>query len=801
MDIEEIKRHYEKLKSLRNKELSDEEIEKVYLNELYVLFLMGAFKELRNELERLEKFKDKPLHRNLTILLMISDGKFNEAEALIKKELSRNDQNYRVQLVWQENLAAVYINNGNINGYKAAISAIEDLAFEHDTYDSKAFDYLMEFYDTYNLEDKAQTAITAIKKVSKKDIQQYGEYSNVIYKHYLRKKDYVTCRKLLNEFIKEESTEKDQDKRKIFEILSLRDRLQLNYEWQKYSNDLFDRRKDFINSSPDVYFSLLSTALFIFQQAYEFYHLTYDENKTKTLIEDIVANAKPNIEFLDKTLNELDDNFLYVKVNILYKKVEYCRLKEAQEDHPTKYLSNKIEYLSQIIDLCKKNTEWHELLHFINVSIDEIVTMVEDMDIIKYNPDYTGVYNEYLTKKKDYLNAAKEQLSIMMNLLYKTGMTRNNSYYILYAAYNYLRLGNSKEAITLFKVYKNLGVDINQYPISTKNVYRELDGLVNNKDVRNIKDLKSSVVHDEIKRMTELVESNNIGTAMRICNYLADKLNLESGVLPEEIAPEVVMIFLNFQAFLYMHTNNLKSALAITKLYNRLSTTCITTTSTDGDHILLSSQALEATGRKEEALECINEGIQKYKAAENHILLAQLYNYKGKIETVLNPDAHVNSLCESLGEAEKVGNKNLIANIYENLGYLFNNQGLPALGMSFFRKCCAIFSKPIRNQNWLRSYILQAESYHCMEIKAVNEKRTEKAKYYSERVLRMFNSMSRDELNERNKALYDSLKGEYTHDKSLLNSALNFYISAGANDKVAYLEKVLNSIEKVKDGS
>ena len=272
MDIEEIKRHYEKLKSLRNKELSDEEIEKVYLNELYVLFLMGAFKELRNELERLEKFKDKPLHRNLTILLMISDGKFNEAEALIKKELSRNDQNYRVQLVWQENLAAVYINNGNINGYKAAISAIEDLAFEHDTYDSKAFDYLMEFYDTYNLEDKAQTAITAIKKVSKKDIQQYGEYSNVIYKHYLRKKDYVTCRKLLNEFIKEESTEKDQDKRKIFEILSLRDRLQLNYEWQKYSNDLFDRRKDFINSSPDVYFSLLSTALFIFQQAYEFYH-------------------------------------------------------------------------------------------------------------------------------------------------------------------------------------------------------------------------------------------------------------------------------------------------------------------------------------------------------------------------------------------------------------------------------------------------------------------------------------------------------------------------------------------------
>lgn len=796
MDVEEIKKHYKELQSLRNKELSNEEMVDNYLTKLYVLFLMGAYKELREELERLEEFKDRPLHRNLTILLMIADGKFNDAEALIKKELSRGDQNYRVQLVWQENLAAVYINNGNINGYKSVISEIENLVFEHNAYDSKAFNYLMEFYDKYHLEDKAKNVIKAINKVPKKDFQQYGEYSNIIYLHYLRNKDYVTCRKLLDEFIKEESKEKDQDKRKIFEIMSLRDRLQLNYDWQKYSNDMFERRREFINASPKVYFCLLSTTLFIFQQASEFYHLSYDGNRGKDLLDDIAANAKPNIEFLDKSLNDLDDNFLYIKVNILYQKVEYCRLKEVQENHPTKYLSDKIEYLNQIIDLCRKNTNWHEMLHYINVSIDEIVIMSENMDILKYSPDYTDVYNDYLTKKREYLNDANEKLSMMMNLLYKTGLTRNNSYYVLYAAYNYLRLGNSKEAVTLFKVYKNLGVNINQYPISTRNIYRELDGLSNNKDVRNIKNLKSGLIHNEINKMREFVDNNNIGAAVRICNYIADKLNLGSGTMPDEIEPEVIMIFLNFQAFLYMRTNNLKSALAIIKQYNILSPTCITSTFTDGDHIILSSQALEATGRKVEALKCINDGIQKYKATENHVLLAQLYNYRGKIETDLNPNNHINSLCESLGEAEKVGNINLIANIYENLGHLFNKQDHPSLGMSFFRKCSAIYSRLKGNQNWFRSIIFQAESYHFMELKALKENKTGAAKFYKERELRVFNMMSRDELDERNKALYDSLKGEYTHDVSLLNSALNFYISAGANDMVANLENILNSIEK-----
>ena len=79
--------------------------------------------------------------------------------------------------------------------------------------------------------------------------------------HYQREKDFLTCRELLDGFIKEGANDPDADKRKIQEILSIRDRLHLNYDWQRCSHELYERRSEYLNASADVFFCFVLTVM------------------------------------------------------------------------------------------------------------------------------------------------------------------------------------------------------------------------------------------------------------------------------------------------------------------------------------------------------------------------------------------------------------------------------------------------------------------------------------------------------------------------------------------------------------
>lgn len=596
---------------------------------------------------------------------------------------------------------------------------------------------------------------------------------------------------MLDEFIKESAKETDADQKKIFDILAIRDRLHLNYDWQRCSHELYENRSEYLNASADVYFMFVSTVLYIFQQSYEFFHLFYDEQKQKALFNDIAVKGETYLSEIDKEFNSLGDNFLYYKSSLLMKKVEFCRFKEAYEEHPSKYLQEQIDLLIQITALCKKNSDKRSLMHHINVIIDEIVSVAENMDMLKYDLECAEKYEAYKKQEKGYLDIARKYLAEMLDLLEQTGLTHDNSYYVLYAAYNYMRLGNNKKAVSLFNVYKKLGVDINQYPLPTKNIYRELEGLSKNRDIRSIKYLKSDYIHDEINRIEKFVSEGNINAAMRICNLIADRFNLASGRMPDGVEPEVVMIFLNFQTSLYLRVNKYQAAAAIINQYDTFAPECITTTVTDCNHHLLSIQALEAAGKQQDALEYTDKAIRKYKETDDHAFLALLYNCRGHLETKIFPESRINSLCEALGEAELVGNQILSAQIYEELGLMFNSQGKPYLGMSFIRKASAIYYCAKLRPLWLHTMLRQAETYHYMEKAAADAGNLKDAEYFHSSLVNAFQKVSRDELDEKEKALHDKLKGEYTHDAGLLRSALNFYISSGAMTEISYIENLL----------
>ena len=531
--------------------------------------------------------------------------------------------------------------------------------------------------------------------------------------------------------------------------------------------------------------------MYIFQQSYEFFNLFYDEKKRDAMFDDIALKGETYLADVDEKLSNIGDNFLYYKASLLMKKVDYCRFKEAYEQHPSKYLQEQIDLITRIIDLCKKNADKRSVLHYVNVLIDEIVSVIESMDMLKYDVEMTSIYEGYKQQEKTYMDIARKYMAEMMDLLELIGLTHNNSYYVLYAAYNWLRLGNSKKAVSLFKVYQKLGVDVNQYPLPTRNIYRELDGLAKNRDIRTIRYLKSDYIHDEIERMEKFINEGNISAAMRICNLIADRMDLASGKMPDGVESEVVMMFLNFQTSLYLRTNNFQAATAIINQYDAFASECITTSVTDSNHLLLSVQALEAVGKQQEALEYTDKAVSKYEGGADHFFLAQLYKCRGRIETKVRPESRINSLCEALGESELVGNQLLSAQIYEELGQMFNVQGKPSLGMSFIRKASAIYFLTKQRPLWLHTIIRQAESYHYMEQAANRAGNLKEAAYFHERVFRTFDMVSRDELDEKEKAFHDKLKGEYANDADLLCSALNFYISSGAMSEIAYVESLL----------
>jgi hypothetical protein len=122
---------------------------------------------------------------------------------------------------------------------------------------------------------------------------------------------------------------------------------------------------------------------------------------------------------------------------------------------------------------------------------------------------------------------------------------------------------------------------------------------------------------------------------------------------------------------------------------------------------------------------------------------------------------------------------------------MFNVQGKPSLGMSFIRKASAIYLLAKQRPLWLHTIIRQAESYHSMEQAANRTGNVNEAAYFHDRLITTFQMVSRDELDEKEKAFHDKLKGEYTNDTNLLRSALNFYISSGAMSEIAYVENLL----------
>ena len=382
-EIESLQKRYDEVVKLREKELTPKEIEQSFIPRLYVLLDMGALAELRQELERLSDYKDTPYHRNLTILLMIQDGDYLHAEKIIAEEMAKGDHDLHSQLVWCENFVAIYLNSGNQQEYEKYISELESLVFEQNTYDVKAFQLLMEYYDRKQLKDKADKTIQVIRDIPKKNFRSYCDYNNVIYMHYQRAKDFLTCRELLDGFIKEGTNEPDADKRKIQEILSIRDRLHLNYDWQRCSHELYERRSEYLNASAEVFFCFVSTVMYIFQQSYEFFHLFYDEKKRDAMYNDIASKGETYLAEMDEKFSNIGDNFLYYKASLLMKKVDYCRFKEAYEQHPSKYLQEQIDLLGQIIALCKKNGNSRSMLHHVNVLIDEIVSVMESMDMRK----------------------------------------------------------------------------------------------------------------------------------------------------------------------------------------------------------------------------------------------------------------------------------------------------------------------------------------------------------------------------------------------------------------------------------
>ena len=78
-----------------------------------------------------------------------------------------------------------------------------------------------------------------------------------------------------------------------------------------------------------------------------------------------------------------------------------------------------------------------------------------------------------------------------------------------------------------------------------------------------------------------------------------------------------------------------------------------------------------------------------------------------------------------------------------------------------------------------------------MEYFASKAGNIKEAAYFHERLITTFQMISRDELDDKEKAFHDKLKGEYTNDKELLRSALNFYMSSGAMSEIAYVENLL----------
>lgn len=376
-------------------DLFDREYIKYYLPNLDVLFRIGAIKAFENECSKLSRFDNTGYMLSFKTYLAHNNFDYEKMEELESKCPDTDDESRLVSLI---NKYCAYEASGEKEKMKNVISKLLELKRKGIIH-VELYRDLMRYYDEI-IADK-EAADTLAEEIEKINLACFGDYLNLLdiaFMHYRINGNQQKTNSLIERIIAENKKRQQGDEQMITQIKLMYVMFDNGYKWQEYSVGLFLNRTNFLNRGYRVGAAFIQETYRLLRDVSLLNNQSLNNQLQNEMFADFDRYIERYISEIESDIAELDDRFLYRKRNLLMLKLEL--LKNKVGDDLVLLRKNNDEIFDRLIEMCRHNGDKREMLHFLVVHADDILTI--DNQIRESGKDDVGYANTML--QKDYDN-------------------------------------------------------------------------------------------------------------------------------------------------------------------------------------------------------------------------------------------------------------------------------------------------------------------------------------------------------------------------------------------------------------
>lgn len=453
-------------------DLFDREYIKYYLPNLDVLFRIGAIKAFENECSKLSRFDNTGYMLSFKTYLAHNNFDYEKMEELESKCPDTDDDSRLVSLI---NKYCAYEASGEKEKMKVVISKLLELKRKGIIH-VELYRDLMRYYDEI-IADK-EAADTLAKEIEKINLACFGDYLNLLdiaFMHYRINGNQQKTNSLIERIIAENKKRQQGDEQMITQIKLMYVMFDNGYKWQEYSVGLFLNRTNFLNRGYRVGTAFIQETYRLLRDVNLLNNQSLNNQLQNEMFADFDRYIERYISEIESDIAELDDRFLYRKRNLLMLKLEL--LKNKVGDDLVLLRKNNDEIFDRLIEMCRHNGDKREMLHFLVVHADDILTI--DNQIRESGKNDVGYANTMLQKDYDnhrmaYINKAENLVCEIVNILYLRKYDKSLAYYVIYTAYFYMLLENRQRSLFFFTMFEKYDIDIRNWTMPIQQIYHKV---------------------------------------------------------------------------------------------------------------------------------------------------------------------------------------------------------------------------------------------------------------------------------------------------------------------------------------
>lgn len=453
-------------------DLFDREYIKYYLPNLDVLFRIGAIKAFENECSKLSRFDNTGYMLSFKTYLAHNNFDYEKMEELESKCPDTDDESRLVSFI---NKYCAYEASGEKEKMKNVISKLLELKRKGIIH-VELYRDLMRYYDEI-IADK-EAADTLAEEIEKINLACFGDYLNILdiaFMHYRINGNQQKTNSLIERIIAENKKKQQGDEQIITQIKLMYVMFDNGYKWQEYSVGLFLNRTTFLNRGYRVGAAFIQETYRLLRDVSLLNNQSLNNQLQNEMFADFDRYIERYISEIESDIAELDDRFLYRKRNLLMLKLEL--LKNKVGDDLVLLRKNSDEIFDRLIEMCRHNGDKREMLHFLVVYADDILTI--DNQIRESGKNDVGYANTMLQKDYDnhrmaYINKAENLVCEIVNILYLRKYDKSLAYYVIYTAYFYMLLENRQRSLFFFTMFEKYDIDIRNWTMPIQQIYHKV---------------------------------------------------------------------------------------------------------------------------------------------------------------------------------------------------------------------------------------------------------------------------------------------------------------------------------------